>query len=330
MDKRLKTRPLSKCRKKSYSGSFRTQKKESNLKFLWLILAIPLIVIILIIFFLFSSFFNLKTTEIQGVDDYKKEKIEIIINNQIKSKNLFFSQENLVFFKKDKLLKDLDDFNFSNIIIKKNIFKKSLTIELEEREKAIIFYEGDYYFFADKDGNIINSQIDCGKIVLENDLSSNSSNTESTEEERGEVSLDDFQKLDQSKQLEIEEIKNCLDFNEKYRKENLFPFIENVGRERVTDNKKNIKIDSSYIDFSLKLYNDLSEDSEFGLNRIVLDEEYNTIKARLNNNIDLYFSFKEDYMEQVSRFFALKRERGAELKAQKYIDLRYGDKIFYY
>lgn len=325
MDKRLKTHSLSKCRQKSYSGSFRSPKKESNLKFLWILLIFPVVLIIAIIFLLSSNAFNLKTISVEGLDDYKKEKIENIISEQRETRNIIFSQESVVFFSKSQLAEELNSFNFSKLSITKNIFKKKLVITVQEREKAIIFLEKNYYYFADREGNIVNRQINCQNIAIDN--------TAEKVEGQEENSSESTEQSEQSKQLEelrAEEIKNCLDFNDQYRRENLFPFIENIGRERVTENGKNIKIDNSYIDFSLKLYNDLSENSEFGLNRIVLDEEYNTIKARLNNNIDLYFSFKEDYMEQISRFFTLKRERGAELKAQKYIDLRYGDKIFYY
>jgi hypothetical protein len=278
-----------------------------------------------IIFLLSSNAFNLKTISVEGLDDYKKEKIENIVSEQQETRNVIFSQKSVVFFSKSQLTEELNSFNFSKLSITKNIFKKKLIITVQEREKAIIFLEKNYYYFADREGNIVNRQINCQNIAIDN-------TTEKVEGQE-ENSSENTEQSEQSKQLEelrAEEIKNCLDFNDQYRRENLFPFIENIGRERVTENGKNIKIDNSYIDFSLKLYNDLSENSEFGLNRIVLDEEYNTIKARLNNNIDLYFSFKEDYMEQISRFFTLKRERGAELKAQKYIDLRYGDKIFYY
>lgn len=325
MDKRLKTHSLSKCRQKSYSSSFRSPQKESSLRFLWILLIIPVVLAIAIIFLLSSNVFNIKTISVEGLEDYKKEKIEKIISEQQDKRNIIFSQNSIVFFRKSQLTEELNSFNFSKLSITKNILKKKLIITVQEREKAIIFLEKNYYYYADREGNIVNRQINCQNITTDN--------AAEKVEGQEENSSENTEQSEQSKQLEelrAEEIKNCLDFNDQYRRENLFPFIENIGRERVTENVKNIKIDASYIDFALKLYNDLSENSEFGLNRIVLDEEYNTIKARLNNNIDLYFSFKEDYMEQVSRFFALKRERGAELKAQKYIDLRYGDKIFYY
>jgi hypothetical protein len=99
---------------------------------------------------------------------------------------------------------------------------------------------------------------------------------------------------------------------------------------RISEDQKYAKIDEEYLNFSFKLYNDLNDSSEFGFKKINLDGEYNTIKVQLNNNLELYFSLKNDYNEQISKFFTLSRERASDLSGKKYIDLRYGDKIFYY
>lgn len=309
--KKLKTRSLGRCGKKSYSGTFQKDKKSANLKAFFIFL-ISLFLLLLLIFLLLSSnWLNIKQIEIKGLDSQKEIQIEAIIYTQQENKNILFSQESLVFFNKNRLLKNLEDFNFLELKIEKKYFGKKIILNIKEREKALIFKENGYFFFIDREANIISYQIDCqNQGLLPENLEKIDNDTDSHKIK--------------------EDAKNCLDFNNDYRQESPYLLIDNGGKNKVIESSKKIKLDSEYIDFSLKLYNDLRGDGQFDLNRIFLDDDYNSIKARLNNNIDLYFNFKDDYLEQISRFFTLKREKGAELNAQKYIDLRYGDKIFYY
>ncbi len=123
---------------------------------------------------------------------------------------------------------------------------------------------------------------------------------------------------------------NCLSIDDDFRKENLYPIIKNLGQNRFNEREKKIDLADNYIEFSLKLYNDLGGEDDFALRNIILDNEFNTIKAELKNDLILYFSSKHDYLEQISHFYTLKRDREAELKNNQYVDLRYGNRIFYY
>lgn len=309
MENRTKNHSFLERNKKSFSGSFRAVPHKKNNIFLKFILIFVFFVGLLVYFLFFSNIFNIKNVQIEGLRRVKVEDVENIINNQKNKKNFLFSQKNLIIFNKKGLIKSLDEFNFSEISIKKNLLKRSLIIKIKEKDLAIIFLEENNYFFANKDGQIIYYKPDCSYLLsLNQDLEHNSSS-----ETQNSINLNE-----------------CITINDDFKKDNLSPIIENVGNKKVDDDKKNIKLDSEYINFSINLYNDLSDGSDFGLRKIILDEEYNSIKIKLNNDLELYFSLKNDYSEQISRFFALKRERGAELQGKKYIDLRYGDKIFYY
>jgi cell division septal protein FtsQ len=299
-NRKLNTRSLGRCGKKSYSGTFQKDKKCRGLRFFWIFIISLFLLLILFIYLLSSNWLNIKRIEIKGLDEYKALQIEDTVYKQQESKNILFSQKSLVFFSKNKLFKNLEEFNFLELSIDKKYFGKKLIIDIKEREKALIFKENNYFLFIDKEGNIISSQIDC-----QNQLASD--NPE-----------------------EIRDNENCLDFNDEYKKENLFPFIENNGQDRILESQKKVKLEAEYIDFSLKIYNDLRGGDDFDLDKIILDEDYNTTKIKLNNGLEVYFNFRDDYSEQISRFFTLKREKRNDLQDKKYIDLRYGDKIFYY
>lgn len=292
--------------KKSFSSSFETSQRKRSFKFILIGIVFLSFLIFVLIFLFFSNFFNIQKIEINQISSPNYETVENIVLKQKSNSFLLFSSENIFIFNEKKLLKSLAELNFMNISVNKKIIKRSLIITVEERQTSFIFSEANFYYMVDNLGNVVDYKWNCSAVP---------------ETEEGASTTDDF----------IEEpILECLDVNEEFKKENFYPIFENNGLARVSDDKKNIKLDPEYINFGLKLYNDLSENTSFGFKNIVLDEDYNTIKVKLINDLELYFNLKNDYLDQVTRFFTLKRELGAKLEDKKYIDLRYEDKIFYY
>lgn len=335
--------------KKYISGSFRAPQNKKNHSFTWFIILF-FIFIIFFIYLVFSGFFSIKEIKINGLVKIDQMKVEEIVQTQKNNNFLFFHQSNLLFFNKKKLINNLNNYNFSQVLVKKRIFKKTLVLNIKEREQAFIFLENNNYFFSDKNGAIINYLPSCfipekNTSSVEINLNAISDEKENEEQKNQTLEIIDLNSADNPNSIDSAKIQidhqninkanennktECLIIDETYKKDNLYPIIENIAKIRVGEDKKQIKLDPEYIDFALKLYNDLTDNSEFGLNRIILDEEYNTVKIKLNNGLDVYFSFKSDYLEQLSRFFAIKKEKSEELRGKKYIDLRYGDKIFYY
>ncbi len=291
-DRLIKRRSYNQKNKKSFSSSFRAPKKENKLRLILIFSLIGLFIIALATIYLifFSNFFKIKDIEVSGSNN-RDEMVRSIVEEQVNGSSGLFSQKNIIIFNKARLLNNLSSFNFASVSLSKNIWKRHLILKINEREEALLYLEGDRYYFLDNSGNVVKSDSAC---------------TASTTE-------------------------NCLTVDDNFRKENFLPIIENHSDlNRISEDQKSTKLDEEYLVFAFKLYNDLNDSSEFGFKKINLDGEYNTIKVQLNNNLELYFSLKNDYNEQISKFFTLSRERASELSGKKYIDLRYGDKIFYY
>lgn len=291
-DRLIKRQSYNQRNKKSFSSSFRAPKKENKGKTIFIFCLIGLFIIALAITYLvfFSNFFKIKDIEVSGSNS-RNEVVKSMVEEQVNGNSGLFSQKNIIIFNKARLLNNLSEFNFSSISVNKNIWKRHLILKINEREEALLYLEAEKYYFLDNAANVIKSNDAC---------------TASTTE-------------------------NCLKIDDNFRKENFLPIIENHSdMARISEDQKYAKIDEEYLNFSFKLYNDLNDSSEFGFKKINLDGEYNTIKVQLNNNLELYFSLKNDYNEQISKFFTLSRERASDLSGKKYIDLRYGDKIFYY
>lgn len=311
--------------RKTVSGSFRAPSKRKEKNLFWFIIISFLVVVIAILCLLFSKVFCIKDIQIKGLNTIDRESLENIISEQKNNKFLMFSQDNLILFNKNKLTTNLQDFNFMSVSIKKNILKRNLIIEIEERQQAIIFLEKGVYFFLDKEGNIISYKIDCK--VVEKELSNTSTMDNNTDSTSSNSINNDSKKYSILSKLDKN---NCIKIDDNYKKENLYPIIENIGNDKVDDNVKKVDLDDEYINFCLKLYNKLYESTDFGLKNIILDEErYNTVKIKLNNGLEVYFSLKNDCDEQIKSLFTLEKEMKGELQGKKYIDLRYGDKIFY-
>lgn len=286
---------LSDRNKKSYSGSFNRDKKRLKLfNFTWLLLSLGLLGLFLLIFLTFSKALDVKEINITGLYQTELSDIESLVFDQMKERKLFLKQSNLIFFNKNDLLDKLSAYNFKNIDIKKKFLSRQLSLDLTERLESFLFLENNTYSFLDLNGYLIRQIADC----------------EGQEEEE-----------DQSP---------CLLFDDNYRKNNFYPLITNVAKNRLSEQVKKLKLDQEYFDFVSQLYNDIDSYGDFGFKTIILDEEFNTVKLRLNNDLELYFNLKDDYLNQVARFFVLKKDLGDKLSQKKYIDLRYGDKIFYY
>lgn len=125
----------------------------------WVFLALFLAISVLIWFLFFSSFFMINKTEISGLSRVDESEINQLIEDQLDKKKFFFlSQRNIFLLSKEELSTSiLEDYNFSEIVIKKSI-PKTLKVNLSERPYAFIFKEGEDYYYASKDAYIIKDE----------------------------------------------------------------------------------------------------------------------------------------------------------------------------
>ncbi len=125
----------------------------------WVFLALFLAISVLIWFLFFSSFFMINITEISGLSRVDESEINQLIEDQLDKKKFFFlSQRNIFLLSKEELSTSiLEDYNFSEIVIKKSI-PKTLKVNLSERPYAFIFKEGEDYYYASKDAYIIKDE----------------------------------------------------------------------------------------------------------------------------------------------------------------------------
>lgn len=107
------------------------------------------------------------------------------------------------------------------------------------------------------------------------------------------------------------------------------PMIENIGEPKI---KNNIITDQSEkIFFSLTLFQKLKNSQyKIEIEKLLFnDKENNTINVTLKGPT-LFFNIKDDMDKQLNKLYAIINNKlKEEFKNKKYIDLRYGDKIYY-
>ncbi len=283
---------------KKHSNPYFRKKKKRKIKNLvpdlsWrlkLFLAgLGALILISVWIFLFSPLFTVKHIEViihsPKADSIpadlrlKEDDIRQIVIEQTKSKFLkIIPQSNLFLFNRSLLEEKLAaKFCFHNL----NISKKPLhriIVSLDEMEYAIVWQEGDKYYYADVDGKIIT----------------------------------------QANPLEI-----------KHRQ---YPLVDNQGGSKIVDNSIT---DFPYIDFVAEMFSKAKKTlDQLNIERFIIEGELNTIKMAIENGPVIYFNTTnvDGYLidKQLNKLKIVIQEKLKQDFLQKeYIDLRYGDRVYY-
>jgi cell division septal protein FtsQ len=296
--------------KKKINNPFIKDRRKRKFKRKCQIIAIIILLILLSLLYIFfwSNFFRVKNVKITNSIDNKEEIIEILEENLVDSKNN-------IFYVSDIQITDLlKDYNFKEINIKKKL-PRTIEVEIKERSDSYIYKEENNVYSLDNDSYISKKFNICEK-------------KEETEPEFDqEIAGDDDYNPEDIKSDETSE--NCVNSIDDITKDKFMPLIENMGSPRLDSSGEYVKIDEDYLFFAKELYSNLGFDSDFRVKKFILDESINTIKVVLHNDMSLFLNLEDDHMEQIRRFEDIKKGLKEEIKTIDYIDMRYGDKIYY-
>jgi len=119
-----------------------------------------------------------------------------------------------------------------------------------------------------------------------------------------------------------------------------YPLIDYQGENKILDQK--IKNQNENIDFIVKLHNEFKIAAsqrisglekigdKFKIERFIINNEFNTIKMIINEGPEVYFNTREDSEKQVTKLLVLINEKlKDDFYKKTYIDLRYGDRVYY-
>jgi hypothetical protein len=241
-----------------------------------IIYALSLVLVILAASAIYSGYFTIKNIEIKGEGGISTDDIKSIVNKQISGKflNIFF-QKNIFLFNSGRLKKDLEtNYVFDSLSINKDL-PDTLQIIFKEKAYAFILKEDEKFFYADKEGIVI----------------------------------DEINPLDVSSKA--------------------YPIIRNESQNKIQN--REIGFNKTYVGFTLQLFSFLKKyPDDFKIDSFLLDNDIDTMKVVLKEGPRIYFNANNDIDTQISKLMILKKEKLKESFVKKeYIDLRYGDSIYY-
>jgi cell division septal protein FtsQ len=106
-----------------------------------------------------------------------------------------------------------------------------------------------------------------------------------------------------------------------------YPLIVNDSDAKILNNKTTV--DDAYLDYIFNLVKKLS-DQKYKIKNYFIDNEYYTVKVILDGGPMLYFNINEDIAKQAQKLSVIKNEKlRQDFNKKIYIDLRYGDMVFY-
>ena len=109
----------------------------------------------------------------------------------------------------------------------------------------------------------------------------------------------------------------------------IFPLVENKGRDLIQGNKISDK--DVHLEFAIKLYKEFKDTNIFNIEKFILgNQNDSTITMKIFEGPEVYFNVNENIESQSDKLLLLKNEKlRDDLYAKTYIDLRFGDMIYY-
>jgi cell division septal protein FtsQ len=108
-----------------------------------------------------------------------------------------------------------------------------------------------------------------------------------------------------------------------------YPLIKNNSGEKIENGK--IGQDPEIIAYSIELFKKIqAEYPEMFVNFFSIDDDINSLKLAISGGPEIFFSTENSTDEQLEKLSILKEEKlKNDFNSKKYIDLRFGDKIYY-
>lgn len=107
------------------------------------------------------------------------------------------------------------------------------------------------------------------------------------------------------------------------------PILSNLSQTRI--NNGQTILDEEMIRFATDLDNEF-KNPKFGLTleEIIIDSESDTMKVKASSSPQIYFNTKTDIYDQLNKLLIIKNDNlKLDFFKKTYIDLRFGDKIYY-
>lgn len=275
---------------KTYKNHLFERKKRSSFINKKLFFLLMVLCAVGLYYLSYSDIFQIQKTDIRGNDNIKKDDIENIILAQMKkSRFIFFPQKNIFFLNK----KEIGDIMFNKFALDEFDIKKklfhNLQITLKEKKPFIVWIENKKSYYVDEKGIAI-SQVEQFDAKKEN--------------------FKDY---------------NILRHNIIYKN---LPIIQNIINEKNYATNE-IIINNDLLLKLKRLLQSINNIVKININFFEINGNEKYITINTAEGWKIYFSLEDDIDSQIKKLELILDNKSKVGKIIDYIDLRYGDKIFY-
>ena len=94
---------------------------------------------------------------------------------------------------------------------------------------------------------------------------------------------------------------------------------------------KSITVEPGLIDYAKRLFIKFKEyENEFTIERFLVDSDINTVKLIIESGPAIYFNTTESIDKQIEKLLIIKNQKlKDDFNTKTYIDVRYGDSVYY-
>ena len=278
--------------KKNFRNPFFLKKQKGRRNF-WAKFVIPAAVLILIIGLYYlnaSDSLRIKNIEITGNEHISQAQIKSLILAQMaKSRFLVFSQNNILFFNKRQVKNELAKNYFFSELKIQKKYFQTLAVAVKEKTVRVIWSGSESKYYLDLTGQVLEKAEDY--IV--------------SQTEAGDTDL----------------VRTQAVFSR-------YPLILDKSNAPISIGQK--AVDEKLIDFVISLTEFLKKNGDFNISHYVLENpQSQDITLITDEGWEARFKIAEPVKTQGGMLLVVLVQKIKDRKTLQYIDLRFGEKVFY-
>ena len=257
---------------------------------MWMMLT--LVGLVILFWVGYSPLFQIKNVEVAGNQLINPETVKSIVTDQLASHRfLLFSQSNIFFFDKHQVAQIIEqEFLIQKVSIKKKYFQ-TVEVLLGSQPSGIAWVSDSQQYYLDLTG-VVNHQANQQNHVT---IAASSSTTDIV---RSEVAIFGF------------------------------PVVYDLSNTPVTLGQS--ATSAEVVSFITTVFNLLSASADFDITRFVIDRPYNQdVIMVTQDGWEVRFKITDDPRVQVNTLITILQQKVSNRKNLQYIDLRFGQRVFY-
>ena len=288
------------------------------------------ILIILILGWIFclayTPYFKINKILYFNLGNTSRAELESFIHSNYLNRASWLPVDNYFFINSGRLANNIKDhFSLESVIVTK-VFPNGLNIEVKEKISAIIYDNSKKYFLLDKEGTVIKPLADVGadelKLKPQSPSYSQLSSTSTTSTSQNLASSTPSMSSDViTSTPTYEHTPN----NEKIKRFFIdYPVVYDRRNIDIEDKQKNV-LPAEYIDSIIAWNKELSQQGRLKPKFFVFDNLNSGIVIETGEPWYIIFQPKNDTNLQMTVF----KEMLTTIKPKAYIDLRFGEKVYW-